>query len=87
MRTTVRIDDDLMRELKARARRESISISELLNRAIRRGLVEIKTKRPVVAHQEKVFSMGEAFFDVNKASAFAAQLEDDETLRTLTERR
>ena len=38
MRSTVRIDDDLMIELEARAHAESVSLTRILNRTLRAGL-------------------------------------------------
>ena len=38
MRSTVRIDDDLMAELRARARAERLSMTRLLNRVLWAGL-------------------------------------------------
>jgi hypothetical protein len=48
MRTTVRIDDDLLRELKDRAHREDISLTKLLDRVIRQGMTSGE-----VAHRKK----------------------------------
>ena len=42
-RTTVRIDDDLMRQLKERAARDSISLTRCLNQLIREGLRALRT--------------------------------------------
>ena len=38
MRTTIRIDDDLLLELKERARGDKSSLNNLVNRLLRRGL-------------------------------------------------
>ena len=45
MRTTVRIDDDLMRELKAIANRQQISLARLFNQILRRGLAAERDSR------------------------------------------
>jgi predicted transcriptional regulator len=37
-RTTIRLDDDLMRQLKERAKRDNISLTQLINEVIRQGL-------------------------------------------------
>ncbi len=42
MRSTLRIDDDLMIELKARAHAESVSLTHVVNRTLRAGLARPK---------------------------------------------
>ena len=88
MRTTVSIDDDLLRRLKEQAHRENVSLSSLVNRVLRDGLdapgngTDPPAKpRSERTYREKVFSMGIPNFDVNKALEFAAALEDDEIVR------
>ena len=85
MRSTVRIDDDLMIELKARAYAESVSLTRMLNRTLRAGLAQRKrdgqrTRR----FKQKTVSMGRPKVDLDKALALAAQLEDDEVARRLS---
>lgn len=78
MRTTVRIDDDLLRDLKERAHREDISLTTLLNRVLRQGLAGGDAARPKKRpYREKTFDMGPPKFDVNRALALAAELEDE----------
>jgi hypothetical protein len=89
MRTTLRIDDDLLRQLKAQALREDVPLTEVVNRMIRRGMEvgrvgQTKAKR---AFRQRTFSMGTPRFDVNKAMAFAASLEDEEILNKLAQRK
>jgi predicted transcriptional regulator len=38
MRTTVRVDDELLAQLKAQARKENVSLTRILNRALKAGL-------------------------------------------------
>lgn len=88
MRSTVRIDDDLMTELKARAHAESTSLTRMLNRALRAGLAQrnpdgSRTKR----FRQKTASMGRPTVDLDKALAMAARLEDEETARKLALRK
>jgi hypothetical protein len=75
MRTTLRIDDDLLRELKRRAASESLSLSKLLNCVLRQGLASKPIKR--VRYREKVFSMGPPLINLDKALALAAAEEDE----------
>jgi len=81
MRTTVRIDDDLMRELKERAQREAVSLTRLINGLIRRGL-EPRGK-PRKPFRQQTYSMGVPKVDLTKALAFAAALEDEEIIAKL----
>jgi len=83
MRTTVRIDDDLLRELKKRAKQEDASLTQQVNQAIRRGLEPDSAKKRVPRFKQKTYAMGTAKFNVDKALAFAAELEDEEIMRKL----
>lgn len=85
MRSTVRIDDDLMIALKARAHAESVSLTRVLNRTLRAGLDRPRPDgsrtRPFV---QKTAAMGRPKVDLGKALALAARLEDEEVVRKLT---
>lgn len=88
MRTTVRIDDDLMGDLKVQARDERTSLTKLINRVLRHGMRalhrEKKTARPF---REKTFAMGESKVDLDRALALAASLEDEEVCEELARRK
>jgi len=79
----VRIDDDLLRELKKRAKKEDASLTQLVNEAIRRGLEPGRKKKRVPKFKQETFAMGPPLFNVEKALAFAAELEDEEILRKM----
>ena len=83
MRTTIRIDDDLLARLKARAARENLPLAMLVNRVIRAGLASSDSVADKPAHVEKTFVMGEPTIDLTRAGAVAAALEDEETVRKL----
>ncbi len=88
MRTTIRIDDDLMAELRERSSRENVSFTGLVNSLIRRGLEAVRDAgRPRRRYREKSFSMGEAAIDLRKALAIAFEMEDEETLRKISLRK
>jgi hypothetical protein len=87
MRTTVRIDDDLMRELKERSRDEKLSLTRLINRLLRRALEAPSRTRPRREFRQKTFRMGAPSFDLTKALALASDWEDEEMLRKLTLRK
>ncbi len=79
MRTTLRIDDDLLFELKKRASERDLTLSQLVNETLRQGLVaRRRSQRPF---QQKTRELGQPSFDVTKANAVAAALEDAEILR------
>jgi Ribbon-helix-helix protein, copG family len=83
MRTTVRIDDDLLRKLKERAYRENVSVSSKLNQAIREGLrADAKPKRKK-RFRQKTHDMGPPLIDLTHTNAVIDALEDDEILRKL----
>jgi len=87
MRTTVRIDDDLMNDLKQRAQAEHLSLTRLINRLLRIGIQtssETKRRRPF---RQKTFHMGQPQSDLNKILAWADNREDEEILRKLALRK
>jgi antitoxin component of RelBE/YafQ-DinJ toxin-antitoxin module len=81
MRTTLRIDDDLFRELKKRASSEGLTLSELVNLALRQSLST--ENRPRRVFRQKTRNLGRPSFDITKANAVAAELEDQDILRKL----
>ena len=87
MRTTVRIDDDLLDRLKARASAEKVSLTRIINRVIKAGLATgsapRRSRRP---YRERVHAMGAPRLSLDKALALAAVLEDDEIARELATR-
>jgi hypothetical protein len=84
MRTTVRIDDDLLHDLKQRARQEKTTLTRIVNVLLRRGIsASSETKRRRSPYREKTYSMGRPLVDVTKALSLAAQLDDDETIKQL----
>jgi hypothetical protein len=85
MRTTIRIDDETLAELKARAREEQISLTELANRILRLGLEAKRPKRRRVRIQP--VDMGPPKLDLDKALDLAGELEDEEILRKLSLRK
>ena len=85
MRSTVRIDDDLMMEIKERARRENVSLTRMLNRVLREGIQVSRERRSNKSrYREKTIAMGIPRADLDKALALAADIEDEEILRKMT---
>ncbi len=88
MRSTVRIDDDLMMELKERAHRENVSQTRMLNRLLREGIKasrERRTKKSL--YKETTIAMGTPRVELDKALALAADFDDGEILRKLAQRK
>jgi len=87
MRTTVRLDDVLLERLRARARLEKVSLTRMINRALKAGLDAARPRtRPQRAYRERVQAMGTPRLALDKALALAAALEDEEVVRELATR-
>jgi predicted transcriptional regulator len=82
-RTTIRLDDDLMRQLKERAKRQDVSLTRLFNDAIRQWLrtpsKQPKRKRFV----QKTYDMGQPLIDLTHTNAVIDALEDEEIIRKM----
>ena len=88
MRSTVRIDDDLMADLKARAAAESTSLTRMLNRTLRAGLRDQDERRADRRpFRQNTFCMGSPRVGIDKALALAAALEDEEISRKMSVRK
>jgi hypothetical protein len=88
MRTTVQIDDDLLRDLKEQAHREGTSLVKLMNRVLRRGMIALRqADKPGRPYREKTFRMGEPKVNLDKALVLSASLEDAEVREKLARRK
>jgi hypothetical protein len=88
MRTTIRVDDDILDRLKAQARKERVSLTRLVNRTLKAGLDaggDRRRRKP--PYRERVHAMGAPRLALDKALALAATLEDEEIVRELTVRK
>ena len=85
MRTTLTIDDALMREVRDVAHRRGLPLKEIVNRALQTGLRALE--RPLAledSYRCPVYAMGyPPGLNLDKALLVAAELEDDETARKL----
>ncbi len=88
MRTTLTIDDQLMMELKERAHRQGVSLKQVVNQTLRRGLdadIHSSKRKPFRA---RTFAMGQPLMpDLDKCLAIASGLEDEEIARKLSLRK
>jgi hypothetical protein len=88
MRTTVRIDDDLLRELKQRAERANTSLSNSLNQALRDALRADAKPRKRKRFVQKTHDMGPCLLDLSQSggnitNAVIDALEDEEIIRKM----
>jgi hypothetical protein len=88
VRTTVRLDDELLEQLKAQARKEKVSLTRMVNRALRAGLQAGGARRPSrAAYRERTHAMGVPRLALDKALTLASALEDEEIVRELMSRK
>jgi hypothetical protein len=88
MRTTIRIDDELLLKLKEQAARERVSLTRLVDRTLRAGMqAPRKRRRGNRLHREQSYPMGAPFVALDKALRLAARLEDEEIAREMTLRK
>lgn len=87
MRTTVRIADDVFRELKEQAHKEGISMAKLFDRAVRLGLQALKNSGgvPRKLYREKPFSTGVPLIDISKVRQFLDDEDAEEFRRKVRE--
>ena len=88
MRSTVRIDDDLMAALRARALEEHVSLTRMLNRMLRVGLTTSSQPRGNrERYREATVRMGRPQVGIDKALGLAAAFEDQEIIRKISLRK
>lgn len=79
MRTTLTIDDHLMRELREEAHRTGKPMKKVVNEVISAGLEQLNNPVSRKPYKCKTYSMGfPPNLNLDKALAIAALLEDDE---------
>jgi hypothetical protein len=86
MRTTVDIEERLLRRLRDEARAAGVPFKEMVNRAIERGLKEPKSVK-AKPYRCPSFAMGIPLRPIDKALAIADALEDDERAWKLAQRK
>ncbi|HSV46426.1 MAG TPA: hypothetical protein VLJ58_11625 [Ramlibacter sp.] len=86
MRTTVTLDPDVHALLQKAMRERDASFKQVLNDGLRAGLAARRAKT-VAPFRQQVFSMGAPLVDLTKATALAAELEDQVLAARLREGR
>ncbi len=82
MRTTLTIDDAILRQLKERAAREGLSFKDLVNQALSAGLAQKETPRPAKSFRVKAHRLGmKPGFRRTSMNQLYDQLEADEALQ------
>ena len=88
MRTTLTIEDDLARELREKAHKSGAPFKEVVNKAIRAGLVHIDKPRQIKPYKCKAYSLGyPPSADLDRALSLADRLESEEIARKLSLRK
>lgn len=84
MRTTLTIDDTLIKELKEIAHRRGMAFKEVVNRALAAGLRAMQSPPRATRRKATTYSMGEPKVpDLDAALHLAADLEAEEIARKL----
>jgi hypothetical protein len=87
MRTTVTLEPDVEKLLRATMRESGLSFKQALNTAVRAGLTQRPSKNGR-RFTQRTFSMGsEQYFRWDKALATAAAMEDEEISRKVALRK
>lgn len=84
MRTTVTLDSDVDALLRRSMEARGVSFKVALNDAVRTGLTTGQTTEP---YRLRPVPMGRSSVPVTKALQLAAEIEDDEIVRKLLQRR
>jgi len=88
MRTTLRIPDDLLRDIKELAAREKTSMTCLVASLLRLGVRTLHTgQQRQEPYREHTHDLGEPRLDVDKSLQIASALEDEEVLHKLSLRK
>ena len=85
MRTTLTIDDNIARQLKAIVHRTGKSFKAVVNEALRAGIENNRIAAAARPYRLDPVAMGEVVgpFDLDKALRLADQLEDEEVAREI----
>ncbi len=86
----LQIDAQLLHELNRRAEELGESPPQLADRLLRDGLAARDKRNNARAEEvgrfhQRTYHMGQAFFPIEKATSFAAELENEEIIRKLAQ--
>ncbi len=86
MRTTIDIDDDLLRDLKKCAQKAQLPLKKVINSTIRKGIQNPAKSTPIRPYKCTAYSMGkplDSSVNFDKALLLAEIMEDSEIARKL----
>ena len=82
MRTTLRIEDSLLRELKTLARKKNVPLTRIVDIVLHSGLRAMReTASARKPYQEDTINMGKPHIPLDKALSISTAMEDDEVVR------
>jgi hypothetical protein len=88
VRTTLTIDDELMKEIREEAHTKGLPVKEVVNRALRAGLREYNRPKSAKPYKCRTFSLGyPPLADLDRALDLAERLESEEIARKLALRK
>ena len=88
MRTTLTIDDAIMRQLREKAYNTGLPLKRIVNTALELGLRRFDERPSGPKYKLKTYSMGiPKGIDLDKALQVASALEDEETVRKMAVRK
>jgi hypothetical protein len=88
VRTTLTLDDALLKELKKIAHRDGVPLKLVVNRAIRAGIQHMEKAPSRRPYRAPTFAMGQPHVpSLDKSLLLAATLEDEEVARELAVRK
>jgi len=87
MRTTLTIEDALLRQLKRRAADLGLPLKELVERVLHAGLQALDSPARSRMKAPPTFHMGAPRFDLDKAHRLAGELQDEEIARKVALRK
>ena len=87
MRTTLTIDDALLRALRRRAAELGVPLKEVVDRVLRAGLLGLERPPRKGRYRGRAFRLGGARVDLDKALAAAGDLEAEEIVRKVSLRK
>ncbi len=83
MRTTLTIEDDILRELRRLAHSRRVSLTRIANETLGAGLARAAAAQAPRRFRQRVFDLGEPMVNLDHALRIAAALEDEETAREM----
>ena len=83
VRTTLTIEDALLRDLKRAAESANLPSKEIVNRALRAGLAALERPPRRTRFKGRVYAMGKPLVSLDKALQLAGALETDEVVRKI----